>query len=112
MLKYVFAAYRAAHSYTTPTPRITKFYESETYDYPAQIQESLSKTSSSMGYNITSFAATNLKGTNLPVTAPPVAQHKLLLVCAAHTAVTIMSTTVISAETDRLGKALGLYARG
>ena len=99
--------------------RITKVYESETYDYPVQIQESLSEISSSIGYNITSFAATNLKGTNLPVpaapTAPPAAPHKTLphaLVRAAHTAATTVSTTAPSAETDRLGKALGLYAQG
>ncbi|KAF5319370.1 hypothetical protein D9619_008905 [Psilocybe cf. subviscida] len=40
-----------------------------TYDYPTQIQESVSEMSTSIGYNITSFAATNLKGTNLPVPA-------------------------------------------
>ena len=112
--------YRAAHSLLHHTDgRITKVYESETYDYPTQIQESLSEISSSIGYNITSFAATNLKGTNLPVpaapAAPPAAPHKTLphaLVRAAHTAATTVSTTAPSAETDRLGKALGLYAQG
>jgi len=72
----------------TPSPfpknnkqnRITKVYESETYDYPVQIQEPLSELPSSIGYNITSFAATNLKGTNLPIpaapSAPPPQQHR------------------------------------
>jgi hypothetical protein len=109
-------ALRAAH---LSLLKITKVYESETYDYPTQIQESLSEISTSIGYNITSFAATNLKGTNLPApappTAPPAAQHKTLphaLVRAAHTAATTVSTTAPSADTDRLGKALGLYAQG
>jgi len=42
-----------------------------------QIQEFLSEISS-IGYNLTAFAATNLKGTNLPVpacTRPPYTQH-------------------------------------
>jgi len=86
-----------------------------------QIQESLSELSSSIGYNLTSFAATNLKGTNLPVpaapAAPPPQQHKTLphaLTRAAHAAsVAVTSTTTTPAgETDRLGKALGLYASG
>jgi hypothetical protein len=51
--------------------RITKVYEFETYDYPVQIQESISELSTSIGYNISSFAATNLKGTNLPIPNPP-----------------------------------------
>lgn len=102
--------------------RITKVYESETYDYPVQIQESLSEISSSIGYNITSFAATNLKGTNLPApaapTAPPPQQHKTLphaLTRAAHAAAVSVSSSGASTapgETDRLGKALGLYAGG
>lgn len=116
-------ALRAAH---ISLLKITKVYESETYDYPVQIQESLSELSSSIGYNITSFAATNLKGTNLPVpaapSAPPPQQHKTLphaLTRAAHSASVAVSSTAAGAsasaaagETDRLGKALGLYAAG
>ncbi|KAF8955888.1 BAR domain-containing family protein [Flammula alnicola] len=107
-------ALRAAH---ISMLKITKVYESETYDYPVQIQESLSEFSSSIGYNITSFAATNLKGTNLPApaapAAPPPSQHKTLphaLTRAAHSAAAIVSAG--PAEADRLGKALGLYAGG
>ncbi|KIM37456.1 hypothetical protein M413DRAFT_448508 [Hebeloma cylindrosporum] len=124
-------ALRAAH---ISLLKITKVYESETYDYPVQIQESLSEISSSIGYNLTSFAATNLKGTNLPVpaapTAPPPQQHKTLphaLTRAAHAASIAVSSTAAggaggagvgaasgpgAGETDRLGKALGLYAAG
>ena len=105
------------------TSRITKVYESETYDYPVQIQESLTEISTSIGHNITAFAASNLKGTNLPVPVSPSAlpptQHKTLphaLTRAAHTA----SATVVAAsgavgptaDDEKLGKALGLYAVG
>ncbi|KAF5319677.1 hypothetical protein D9619_008902 [Psilocybe cf. subviscida] len=110
-------ALRAAH---IALLKITKTYETETYDYPTQIQESVSELSTSIGYNITSFAATNLKGTNLPVPAapapPPAQQHKTLphaLARAAHTASAAVSTgPAVAAEGDRLGKALELYAGG
>ncbi|KAF4622015.1 hypothetical protein D9613_009172 [Agrocybe pediades] len=110
-------ALRAAH---IAMLKITKVYESETYDYPVQIQESLSEISSSIGYNITSFAASNLKGTNLPVpnpSAPPTAQHKTLphaLARAAHSAASSTTTAVPggAGDQDRLGKALTQYASG
>ena len=103
--------------------RITKVYSTETYDYPVQIQESISELSQSIGFNITNFAANNLKGTNLPVpaspTAPPQRGHKTLphaLARAATSAATSISgpaTNAGPAETgDKLGKALGLYANG
>jgi hypothetical protein len=99
-------------------PRITKVYESESYDYPTQIQESISELSSSIGYNISSFAANNLKGTNLPVpqspTTPKPATHKTLphaLVRSSTTASNALQATVAGRE-DRLGKALALYATG
>ncbi|KAF8193800.1 BAR domain-containing family protein [Pholiota molesta] len=108
-------ALRAAH---ISLLKITKVYESETYDYPVQIQESLSELSSSIGYNITSFAATNLKGTNLPSpaapSAPPAAQHKTLphaLTRAAHAAAGTVSAGP-AGDAERLGRALELYASG
>lgn len=82
-----------------------------------QIQESISELSSSIGYNITSFAASNLKGTNLPVSAPsapPASQHKTLphaLTRAAHAATTAVASTA-GGDADKLGKALNLYASG
>lgn len=98
--------------------RITKVYDYETYDYPTQIQESLSELSSSIGYNITSFAATNLKNTNLPVpevpSAPPPSTHKTLphaLVRSAYAASNAVRGTITGGD-DRLGKALALYANG
>lgn len=104
--------------YITATARITRVYDNETYDYPTQVQESISEISSSIGYNITSFAAQNLKNTNLPApnapAAPAPAQHKTLphaltrAATVAHGA--IVSTA--SGEQDKLGKALSLYAQG
>ncbi|PPQ90486.1 hypothetical protein CVT25_014769 [Psilocybe cyanescens] len=110
-------ALRAAH---LSLLKITKVYESETYDYPVQIQESISELSSSIGYNISSFAASNLKGTNLPVaapSAPPPSQHKTLphaLTRAAHSAANAVASTAgpTVGDADKLGKALGLYASG
>lgn len=98
--------------------KITKVYESETYDYPTQIQESLSEISASIGYNISSFAATNLRGTNLPVpeappTRPP-STHKTLphaLMRSAAAASGALQATVAGNE-DRLGRAFSLYASG
>lgn len=103
--------------------RITKVYETEAYDYPVQIQESLTEFSSSIGYNITSFAATNLKGTNLPAPsapAPPTpTPHKTLphaLVraanMAAHNVTEVSATSATGEAGGRLGKALGLYGSG
>ena len=91
--------------------RITKVYETESYDYPTQIQESISELSTSISYNVTSFAATNLKGTNLPApaqpTAPPATQHKTL----PHA---LGRASSIAAKSlgpgDKLGKALSIYA--
>ncbi|KAH7908685.1 BAR domain-containing family protein [Hygrophoropsis aurantiaca] len=95
--------------------KITKAYENESYDYPVQIQESISELSTTIGQGITNFAATNLKGTNLPTpspVAPAAVQHKTLphaLGRAATTAATAMQGTAGGSE-DKLGKALSLYA--
>jgi len=95
--------------------KVTKVYESESYDYPTQIQESIAELSTSIGYGITNFAATNLKGTNLPAPAAPrplETQHKTLphaLGRSAATASRTLQATSGGAE-DKLGKALRLYA--
>lgn len=102
------------------TPRITKVYESETYDYPTQIQESISELSTSIGYGITNFAAANLKGTNLPAPAPampPAHQHKTLPHALGRAATTaaqaVQSAVPAGAGTeDKLGSGLALYASG
>ncbi|KAG6823505.1 hypothetical protein H0H92_010001 [Tricholoma furcatifolium] len=109
-------ALRAAH---LALLKITKVYETETYDYPTQIQESISELSVSITHGISSFAANNLKGTNLPIpaspTAPPAAQHKTLphaLLRASVTASNGITSAPGGGQEDRLGKALALYAQG
>ncbi|KAK2459851.1 hypothetical protein APHAL10511_008172 [Amanita phalloides] len=109
-------ALRAAH---LTLFKIARVYDNETYDYPTQIQESLSEISSSIGYNLSSFAATNLKGTNLPIpTAPPerpTAPHKTLphaLLRASASSASVIRTAASAGADDRLGQALVLYAQG
>ncbi len=95
--------------------RITKVYETETYDYPTQIQESLTELGTSISHGITNFAAANLKNTNLPVPQPAAApehQHKTLPHARRRSA-TAAAVTIHSAPSgpdDKLGKALGEYA--
>ncbi|TDL16296.1 hypothetical protein BD410DRAFT_795497 [Rickenella mellea] len=95
--------------------KITKVYESESYDYPTQIQESITDLSTTIGYGITNFAANNLKGTKLPApsaSTPPPAQHKTLphaLGRAATAATQTLQNTHLGSE-DRLAKGLGYYS--
>ncbi|KIK42147.1 hypothetical protein CY34DRAFT_805289 [Suillus luteus UH-Slu-Lm8-n1] len=95
--------------------KVTKAYENESYDYPTQIQESITELSTTIGHGITNFAATNLKGTNLPTpspVAPQVSQHKTLphaLGRAATNAAAAVQRTPGGNE-DKLGKALTVYA--
>ena len=107
---------RRAHvPFSDVATRITKAYESESYDYPTQIQESITELSTTIGHGITNFAATNLKGTNLPApnpVAPVAAQHKTLphaLGRAATNAATVLHAAP-GGNDDKLGRALGLYA--
>lgn len=89
--------------------RIARVYETETYDYPVHVQESLVELSSSVAHNVTSFAATNLKGTNLPapsVMPPPKLQPKTLPHALSRAAVSGASSL---GPDLRLSKALQLY---
>lgn len=95
--------------------RVTKVYESETYDYPTQIQESITELGTTIGQGITNFAAANLKGTNLPTPAPvspTTPQHKTLphaIGRAATNAAAAVSSTAGTGD-DKLGKALHAYS--
>lgn len=107
ILKYVLFAHT---NYGRLSPsRITKVYETETYDYPVHIQESIFELSSSVAHNVTNFAATNLKGTNIP--APSVAPApKVLPKTLPHA----LSRAAIAGSSSlgpdlRLSKALHLY---
>ncbi|EJD00337.1 uncharacterized protein FOMMEDRAFT_111885 [Fomitiporia mediterranea MF3/22] len=97
--------------------KIAKVYESESYDYPVQIQESIAQLSTNIGHGLTNFAATNLKGTNLPAPQPVAAtpvQHKTLphaLGRAATTAAKSLQDAGAGAGGDeKLAKALTFYA--
>ncbi|KAK7460588.1 BAR domain-containing protein [Stygiomarasmius scandens] len=95
--------------------KITKAYDSEAYDYPVHIQESIAELSTSIGAGITNFAATNFKGTSLPAPSPvtPVpAQHKTLPHALGRAATQAAKTIQDSpaGEENKLGRALALYA--
>ncbi|KAG2357844.1 BAR domain-containing family protein [Suillus spraguei] len=95
--------------------KVTKAYENESYDYPTQIQESIAELSTTIGHGITNFAATNLKGTNLPTpspVAPQVSQHKTLphALCRAATNAAAAVQCTPGGNEDKLGKALTVYA--
>ncbi|KAI0319466.1 BAR domain-containing family protein [Amylostereum chailletii] len=94
--------------------KITKVYETESYDYPTQIQESITELGTTIGQGITNFAAANLKGTNLPApspTTPPAHQHKTLPHALGRAATTAaQSVQQIAGSEDRLGRALAEYA--
>jgi len=71
--------------------------------------------STSIGYGITNFAATNLKGTSLPAptaVTPPEKQHKTLPHALGRAATQAANglQEVEGAGGGKLGKALGLYA--
>jgi len=92
--------------------KIAKVYDSESYDYPTQINESIAQLSTTVGHGITNFAATNLKGTNLPApspVAPSPVQHKTLP-HALGRAATTAAHSLQNAGDDKLGKAMGFYA--
>ncbi|MBW0497343.1 hypothetical protein O181_037058 [Austropuccinia psidii MF-1] len=61
--------------------RVAKVYETESYDYPTQINESLTETAVNISHTLTTWAAVATKGTNLPpIEATPKAptEHKTL----------------------------------
>ncbi|KAG9103339.1 hypothetical protein FRC06_011337 [Ceratobasidium sp. 370] len=98
--------------------KIARTFETETYDYPTQVQESLSEFSSNISHTVTNFAANNLKGTSLPApTQSPPAQtiHKTLphaLSRAATSSAATLSAGPGAHEEARLAKALGEIGAG
>ncbi|KAF8466041.1 BAR domain-containing family protein [Russula ochroleuca] len=95
--------------------KVTKAFESETYDYPSQIQESVAELGANISRGVTNFAANNLKGTNLPAPSPtdaPLPQHKTLPHALSRAAGTASSTLsqAPGGKDDRLGQALTEYA--
>jgi hypothetical protein len=90
--------------------RIARAYETETYDYPTQVQESLTEMGQNLSHNVTSFAATNLKGTNLPAPAvTPVAPRQPKTLPHALSRAASAGSAELGPD-FRLGKALEHYA--
>ncbi|RPD58248.1 hypothetical protein L226DRAFT_536784 [Lentinus tigrinus ALCF2SS1-7] len=95
--------------------KVTKVYETETYDYPTHLQESITELGTTIGHGITNFAAANLKGTNLPTPAPVEAatpQHKTLPHAIGRAATNAASAVLSTAagNEDKLGKGLHAYS--
>jgi len=99
-------ALRAAHNSLL---KVTSVYATA-YDYPSQIQESLSDMTTSLTTNLASLTATTFKGTNLPVpnvapaapTLPKTLPHAIARAAA--------SGAADLGPNDRLGKALHEYS--
>jgi Bin/amphiphysin/Rvs domain for vesicular trafficking len=101
-------------SSNTAAYRVTKAFESETYDYPSQVQESVAELGANISRGVTNFAANNLKGTNLPApspTAAPVSQHRTLPHALGRAASAASSSLkhAPGGKDDRLGQALAVY---
>ncbi|KAK1926821.1 putative cytoplasm protein [Papiliotrema laurentii] len=91
--------------------KITKVHETESYDYPSDIAESVTDLSHQATSAWSSFANKNLKNTNLPIpipspTAPAPHQPKTLPHALSRAAKS--GATELGAD-DRLGVALGVY---
>jgi len=89
--------------------RITRVFEAETYDYPTQVQESLASISNNISRGVTSFAASNLKGTSLPVpkvTPQAPTEHKTLPHALSRAAVS--GANALGPE-SRVGQGLAIY---
>ncbi|ORY32297.1 BAR domain-containing family protein [Naematelia encephala] len=91
--------------------KITKVHETESYDYPSDIAESVSDISTQAASVWSTFANKNLKNTNLPIPIPSPS------VKTAHAPKTLphalsraaKSGAVELGSADRLGLALGVY---
>ncbi|PVG01250.1 hypothetical protein CPB86DRAFT_727989 [Serendipita vermifera] len=89
--------------------KIARVFESETYDYPVQIQESFMEISSNVAHNVTSFAAANLKGTNIPApSVTPAAKVQPKTLPHALSRAALAGSSSLGGD-NRAGKALKLY---
>ncbi|KAK4686282.1 hypothetical protein P7C73_g3846, partial [Tremellales sp. Uapishka_1] len=91
--------------------KITKVHETESYDYPSDLTESMSEMGQQAASSWAVFANKNLKNTNLPIpipsnTAAPVVPPKTLPHAISRAAKA--GATQLGAD-DRLGLALGVY---
>ncbi|CAK5267183.1 unnamed protein product [Mycena citricolor] len=102
--------------------KITKIYESESYDYPSQIQESLAELSTSFGQGISALrgkpatpASTPEQPALVPHAPPPAPMHKTLphaLTRASRSAAGIVLTASPGQQDTALSSALETYADG
>ncbi|KZT30327.1 hypothetical protein NEOLEDRAFT_1054584 [Neolentinus lepideus HHB14362 ss-1] len=87
--------------------KITRVYESESYDYPTQIQESLAEITTSLNTSIASLT----KGTNLPVPSSPTpVPHQPKTLPHALARASLLGATALGSDGDKLGKGLKEYA--
>ncbi|GFZ43473.1 hypothetical protein JCM24511_01193 [Saitozyma sp. JCM 24511] len=91
--------------------KITKVHETESYDYPSDITESMSEVGHQAASAWSTFANKNLKNTNLPIpipspTAKPPPAPKTLPHALSRAA---KSGATELGDGDRLGLALGVY---
>lgn len=105
-------ALRNAHSSLL---RVAKVYDSEPYDYPTQINESVTETATNISHTLTSWAAAATKGTNLPpieVPSKAPSEHKTLshaLSRAATSGSLDLASTTSSADSS--GSIISLMAK-
>lgn len=97
--------------------RIAKVYETESYDYPTQISESMESLTHSVSAGWSSFASHNLKNTKLPAALTPSEDSKAPLPpkTLAHAISRAAKEGAAHVGTgggegeNRLGKALNIY---
>ncbi|KAG8760420.1 hypothetical protein FRC14_003117 [Serendipita sp. 396] len=89
--------------------RIARVYETETYDYPVQVQQSIAELSTNVAHNVTSFAAANLKDTSIPApSVTPAAKPLPKTLPHAISRAALAGASSLGPDI-RLGKALDLY---
>lgn len=89
--------------------RVAKVYDYENYDYPTQLQESVTEIGSTIQHNLTFWANAATKGTNLPqpaVSEKPAEVHKTL----PHALARAAASAAIEVQPGKLSTALKTYA--
>jgi len=95
--------------------KITKVHETESYDYPTQITESMGELGHQMSAGWSNFANANLKNTNLPIPLPaktssaPLPPKTLPHALSRAAKAGAKEIDATSGPGDRLGVALGVY---
>jgi len=92
--------------------KITKVYETQTYDYPVAINESAGEITQNIGHQLTTWAAAATRGTNLPTPAvtDKAVEIKKTLPHALSRAAAAGAIDLGASAGDKLGQALQSYA--